>query len=433
MVHKMIGVLTCVFVSLVAAGTAWADGAVYAMTNALGNNQINVYHRAGNGTLTLMQTIATGGGGSGLQLDGTDSLGSQGSLVLDKKHHRLLAVNTESLAEHTVGGSMVGDCQQGTISSFRVAPDGSLLLVDRVLSGGLFPDSLAVDGNLLYVLNAGGPGLNPVCSTSPNITGFKLRPGGEISLLTNATQPINPASSTGTFPTCDPGGFPAGYFDCGMNPPAFRSSPGQVGFTPDDKQLVVTVKATNTIYVFPIERGGIPGTPTVTQAQGPNQPTYFGFAFDREGHLIVSEPFGASPTIPASPASTVSSFAITRSGDLEVISASIPNGQGTSCWVVLEPQRERYAYIADNATSDISSYTVGDDGSLTLLAGSAAVANRPNDMAVAREGNSDFLYVLGSGDGTVDAFQINGDGSLTSLGVAGGLPIGHGAQGLAAY
>jgi 6-phosphogluconolactonase len=73
-------------------------GTVYAMTNALGQNQVLVYHRAKGGTLTLMQTIATGGGGSGTQLDATDSLGSQGSLIFDSGHERLFAVNKETLA-----------------------------------------------------------------------------------------------------------------------------------------------------------------------------------------------------------------------------------------------------------------------------------------------------------------------------------------------
>ena len=47
------------------AGTAWADGAVYAMTNALGYNQVLVVHRSSDGTLSSapVQTIATGGGG----------------------------------------------------------------------------------------------------------------------------------------------------------------------------------------------------------------------------------------------------------------------------------------------------------------------------------------------------------------------------------
>lgn len=64
MLHKMAGLLVCILVGgLVAPGIVWADGAVYAMTNALGNNEIVVYRRASDGTLTFMQRIATGGGG----------------------------------------------------------------------------------------------------------------------------------------------------------------------------------------------------------------------------------------------------------------------------------------------------------------------------------------------------------------------------------
>lgn len=69
------------------AAAAWADGAVYAMTNALGNNEILVYHRTAGGNLsptTPIQTAATGGGGSGLQLSAVNSLASQGSLQLDR-------------------------------------------------------------------------------------------------------------------------------------------------------------------------------------------------------------------------------------------------------------------------------------------------------------------------------------------------------------
>ena len=67
------------------------------MTNALDNNEVKVYHRAGDGTLSLAQTIATGGGGSGLQLAGVDSLGSAGSIQLDPDHrltHRTLSRQT---------------------------------------------------------------------------------------------------------------------------------------------------------------------------------------------------------------------------------------------------------------------------------------------------------------------------------------------------
>ncbi len=128
------------------AGTAWADGAVYAMTNALGNNQILVYHRASNGSLssTPIQTIATGGGGSGLQLAGVDSLGSAGSVQLDEAHQLLFVVNTESASANNGAGTYNQDCSLGTITSFLVASDGTLTFADRVFSGGLFPNSLTV-------------------------------------------------------------------------------------------------------------------------------------------------------------------------------------------------------------------------------------------------------------------------------------------------
>ncbi len=434
MKHKIAGLLLCGFVGWTMTGTAWADGGVYAMTNALGNNEIKVYERAKDGTLTFRQTVATGGGGSGIQLDPTDSLGSQGGLILNQSHHLLFAVNTESVAEDRRNGIDVGDCREGTISSFVVAADGSLTLVDRVLSGGLFPASLAFNGNLLFVLNAGGPGLNPVCGKGPNITGFRVTQNGQLNAIAGSTQSIAPGTSPGSFLNCDPGGgpFPTDEFRCGLNPPAFPRSPAQVGFTPDGRELVVTVKGTNSIYVFPLEAGLLPGTPTITQAAGPNQPTYFGFAFDRRGRLIVSEPFGATPVIPAAPFSAVSSFAITSTGSLEAISADVPNGRGTSCWIALDPSGT-YAYVANNATSDISAYAITRDGGLTLLAANAAVANLPNDMAVASDNGNSFLYVLNSGNGTVGVFRINDDGSLTSLGANGGLPADAGAQGIAAY
>src|SRR5690242_5704803 len=114
------------------ASAAWADGAVYAMTNALGNNEVKVYHRAADGALNLVQTAATGGGGSGLQLAGVDSLGSAGSVQLDPDHRLLFVVNTESAAENNGGGAYNTDCEQGTITSFRVAADGTLTFADRV-------------------------------------------------------------------------------------------------------------------------------------------------------------------------------------------------------------------------------------------------------------------------------------------------------------
>src|SRR5438309_1350158 len=226
MPRKLIRLLVFALCSSVVTTSAWADGAVYAMTNAIGNNEVKVYHRASNGNLSPapVQTIATGGGGSGLQLANVDSLGSAGSIQLDPDHRLLFVVNTESAAENNGVGPYNSDCRQGTITSFRVGDDGSLTFADRVFSGGLFPNSLTVkkrdrdgkggrgddskrhdgdgddNGNLLYVLNAGGP-RTPVChltpntANTPNVTGFSVDSAGHMNPI-DSTQPIDPGPAS---------------------------------------------------------------------------------------------------------------------------------------------------------------------------------------------------------------------------------------------
>ncbi len=404
-----------------AVGTNHATGAVYAMTNAIGNNEITVFSRASDGSLTLVQTIATGGGGSGFQRQGIDSLGSQGGLILDKAHQHLFAVNTETQQANN------DDCQMGTISSFVVGSDGTLTLAGEVSSGGLFPASLTVDGNQLYVLNAGGPGTTPACGVAPNITGFTVGTDGVLTAIAGSTQPIDPG-------TCDGGNFGPG-FECGQNPPAFPRSPAQIGFTPTGDFIIVTVKSTNTIYVFPRDDDGRPLAPTLYQYSGPNQPTYFGFSFDKNGNLLVAEAFGASATIPAPDAGSVSSFAISRrTGTLTPISASVPNEQTTPCWAVVDPNG--HLFVSNNNSDSISSYTIGTDGSLILLdkAAATSVGSGPNDMMLVTDKfNSSFLYANNSGNGTVGAWKVGADGALTPIGTYAGLPANDGAQGLAGY
>ncbi len=437
-------VVACTFAF---APSALADGAVYAMTNALGSNQILVYHRAAAGTLTLVQTIATGGGGSGLQLSAPDSLGSAGSLQLDEEHHLLFAVNTNSASMNNGSGAYNSDCEQGSITSFGVASDGTLTVVAQVSSGGLFPNSLTVKkietwdhGNgwearssyLLYALNAGGPG---TCSENPNITGFRVDNDGHMrSIGSTRTIDPGPLNGTGSGVNCNVGGFsPVLDFYCGLNPPAFPRSPGQVGFTPDGNQLIVTVKGTNSIYVFPVDENGRAGSPTITQAPGPSLPTYFGFTFDKKEHLLLSEAFGASTSIPAGGAGAVSSFTVTGTGKLHTISADVGDAGTAACWVALEPSTGKYLYVSNNLSANVSSYSVGSNGSLTLLAGTATTASGPNDLATAEEGGASFLYVIDALSGTVGAYQINlTNGALTSITGGSGLPT-TGATGIAAY
>jgi len=477
MARNILKLLTYSLLCTLPAAGAWADGAMYAMTNALDNNEILVFHRAANGNLNLAQTVATGGGGSGLQLAAVDPLGSQGSVQLDPDHRFLFVVNTESAAENNGNPNFPynTDCQQGTITSFIVESDGTLTFADRVFSRGLFPNSLTVikrerrhggqdqgdDGqgqgsgragskDLLYVLNAGGPEPPAVCrltpdtANTPNIAGFKVDRAGHMTPI-DSTQPIDPGPATGpaggvSCTAAAAAGFsaltgaPAADFQCGLNPPSFPRSPAQVRFTPDGNQLVVTVKGTNTIYVFPVDRDGNAGNPTISQAPGPALPTFFGLTFDKQEHLLVSDTFGSATSIPAAGAGAASSFTILDNGHLVPISSAVGDGGTAACWIALEPITGKYAYVSNNLSRSISSYTVGNDGTLTLLNGTAASPIGPNDLSLVTEGRASFLYVLASGTGTVAAFQVNlTNGSLTAITGGSGLPAAHSAQGLAAY
>ncbi len=333
------------------------SGRVYTATNAVAGNEIVIYRRASNGSLSPAGRVATNGFGSG------GGLGNQGGLVASKNWRWLFAVNAGS----------------NEISVFSVRR-GLPALVDKVASGGTRPVSLTVHGDLLYVLNGGG---------ANNITGFSIGEWGKLTPIANSTKPLS-AAATG---------------------------PAQIQFTSDGDALVVTEKATNKIDIYAIE-DGIANGPTVRDSNGV---TPFGFAFDKRGHLIVSEAFGGAPNQAA-----LSSYKVSdESSDISVISPSVKDGQSAACWVVVT-KSGRYAYTTNTASGSVSGYRVAQDGSLTLLGdGLTAVIGAgtgPIDAALSK--SSQFLYVLNSGIGTVIGYRVEPDGSLSPIGNVGGLPPG---------
>ena len=144
------------------AEAAGSNGAVYVLGNQTSGNNVLVFARHADGTLAAPVSVSTGGTGTG------GGLGSQGAIVLDESGRHLYAVNAGS----------------NTITSFRVRPNG-LERVDVVDSGGVMPTSIAVDGDLVYVLNAGGDG---------SITGFSAD-DGDLAPLAGSTRPLSGAAT----------------------------------------------------------------------------------------------------------------------------------------------------------------------------------------------------------------------------------------------
>ncbi|HEY0460029.1 MAG TPA: beta-propeller fold lactonase family protein [Pyrinomonadaceae bacterium] len=351
--------------------TNFNSGAVYVLTNQV-QNSIAVFNRNNkDGTLTPAGTFPTGGAGNPVAIPPdppVDPLASQGSLVL--RDNLLFAVNAGS----------------NEISVLRVGKS-SLTLVDKVASGGIRPISLTVYDDLLYVLNEGG---------TPNITGFTIGDDGTLTPIEGSTRPLVGGSS---------------------------ADPAEVGFSPDGSILVVTEKMGNRLDTYTVSEKGLPGAPVANPSSGL---TPFGFAFNDDGYLVVSEAFAIMPG-QGKVSSYEASFA---DGILSVVSGSIPNGQTASCWVVIG-NSGKYAYISNTGSGTISSYYINDDGTLELaraVAGSTGAGSAPIDSALSVNGH--YLYVADNGRQMVHAFALEKDGTLTLIDDDGGLPFGM--QGIAA-
>ncbi|MFF7048103.1 lactonase family protein [Streptomyces griseorubiginosus] len=340
-----------------------AGHAVFVQGNELAGNKIHVFQRGDDGVLAAGGTYATGGKG-GDQVDApTDSLASQGSLVYDDRSRRLLAVNAGS----------------GTVTSFRVR--GRELLDRQVVSsGGDFPSSITVSGSLAYVMNAGGVG---------SVQGFRITDKG-----------LKPLSGS--------------HRSLGLRNkrvPLFSSSPGQVAFTPDGRDLVVTTKSANTLEVFPMLRDGRPAARAVVNRSAGGVP--FAITFDASGHMLVAE----------AEKSTVTRYAVRGDGTLQVLQKPLPNGQETLCWL---ERAGDFFFGGNTGNSTVTGYRTDRQGKLALTdrVGIAAPPSARSqgviDLAVTKDQR--FLYVQNATSGTVDGFRIGRNGSLTKVTTLTGLP-----------
>jgi 6-phosphogluconolactonase (cycloisomerase 2 family) len=366
-------VMTAVFAA-VAVGTfatpAFAENphtqhAVFVQTNDPAGNHIVAYDQHDDGTLTIADTYSTGGNGGALNGAVVDRLASQGSLAFDARHELLYAVNAGS----------------NTVSVFGVDGD-QLSLRGVVPSGGQFPVSVGVHGDLVYVLNARAGG---------SVSGFRVQ--------SDVLAPI--AGSTRAL---------------GLNPaatPEFTTTPGQVGFSPDGRQLLVTTKGNGSdVDVFAVgPDGALSGSPVVNNLPGA---VPFAFDFDRNQNLVLTE---AGPN-------SVESFVLGSDGSLTSL-ASVATGQAATCWVTHIGAH----FYASNAGS--GSLTQVDASARSNLSFVANTATGPGTVDAAVASNGAFLYVQTGGNGGVDAFRVSTDGSLTPIGTTI-VPNSVGGEGIVA-
>ena len=296
-----------------------------------------------------------------------DYLSSQGSLLYEPEQGLLIAVNAGS----------------DSISVFGVL--GARLSLREILpSGGEFPASIAISHDVVYVLDAGGEGA---------VSGYYVV-GGFLVPIPGSTRDLRLGNS---------------------NPPNFLSSPGEVAFSPDGSQLLVTTKfSTNSIDVFHVGPFGllsatpVMNTPSTTQAP-------FALTFAPDGQVVVAQ----------AATSSLATYTLSSDGTLTNVS-TVPDGQSALCWVT---EVGGFYYVANAGSGTVSVYTISFSGPLSLvgIVASTGMDSGTIDMAATPDGST--LYVEAGAAGAVDEFHVNGDGSLTPIGSVTGL--GAGIEGIA--
>jgi 6-phosphogluconolactonase (cycloisomerase 2 family) len=329
------------------------DGAhhvVFVQTDNPAGNQVVAYDRADNGTLSQAGSYPTGGLGGTLTGSVVDHLASQGSLSYDARHRLLYAVNAGS----------------NTVSVFA-ARDDRLRLRQVIGSGGAFPVSIAVRGDLVYVLNALNGG---------SVQGYRVF-FGRLWPMPGSNRPLG----------LDPGATPQ-----------FVNTPGQVAFSPDGAALIVTTKANGSnIDVFKVGFGGWLSASPVVNAEPGTVP--FAITFDQAGHLVIAN----------AGTNALASYVLNADGTVSLIDA-VGTGQAATCWVA---PADGTLYASNAGSGTISGFSASGAGQLTLL-GQTSTDKGTVDASASPGGQ--FLYVQTGGNGIVDEFAVGSGGSLTAIG-----------------
>ena len=329
-------------------------GTLYTASNATDDNQILTFDQMRDGSLKPMRSISTGGKGSG------GGLGNQSGLILTSNRQLLLAVNAGS----------------NEISVFKFN-NNQPKLISKIASGGTRPVSLTVQGDLVYVLNAG----------SDDVTGFYLKENGNLYPIPNSRRALSGKAT----------------------------APAQIRFSPNGQSMVVTEKATNIISTFPVKYGYLGDRISNLS----NAKTPFGFAFDRRGNLLVSEANGGAPN-----SSSISSYDLLENNTLKTLTPSSKTKQTAACWVIVSKDG-KYSYVSNTGSGTISGFEVKPNGSLIGLSpdgitGNTGTGSGPIDLIVSRNGQ--FLSSLNSRNGTISNFKIESNGALKPSPTLSNLP-----------
>jgi 6-phosphogluconolactonase len=363
-------------------------GHMYSQSNGLAGNQIVVWNRLSNGSVKFGGTVNTGGVGAAQQQPGCTATCPQ----LDTDFEVLLTPDRKLLFAVNAGSN--------TISAFRVGANGSLTLAGQTSSNGVFPFSLTLHGNQLYVLN----------TDSTSIAGFTFDSAGALTPIPGSVQKL----------TSD----------------AMPGLSRQIGFDNTGKLLIVTLLMPSEIDTFAVDSNGAAGPASEV---GSTTPFPFGFVFNKANQLVMSQ----VSTLTGE--GNTATYSVTSSGSLAPIDTKSAFG-ALPCWALVSPN-QKFAFVVNTGNgappgSTIASYTMSRSGKLKFLGVSLPQKHEylKTDEFITPDGK--YLYVVGhhstsnagpATDSYLDEYKIASNGVLLPLGSTSSAGIPLGTDGLVGF
>jgi len=289
---------------------------VYVESNvqSLNGNSILAYARKTDGSLQPLAGSPFTTGGTGVQ-DTSFVFGpydSDQNIVIDAQRKLMFAVNSGS----------------DTIAVFRIASDGSLQAIpgSPFPSGGVNPVSLAISGDILFVVNQNGD-LGRLLPVQPNYTTLRILANGSLGPVSSVAGPI--LNQTQAYL---PRGASQGRTRVDL---AFGSSPSQAYLVPGTHLMFGADFRAGLLQSFQYDnRGRLFQRPPTALPVNPNIPRFIS-----QDLRLAEFPLGLAshPRLPLLYVGYVVTnqlgvFSYSRDGDLSFVRA-VPNSGLAICWL----------------------------------------------------------------------------------------------------
>jgi 6-phosphogluconolactonase (cycloisomerase 2 family) len=406
-----------------------ANGHIYLQTNQVRNVVIH-YARAADGTISEVERVPTGGAGSGIykpvsgQESAPNAFESAGSVILTQDHRFLFTTN---------GGD-------NSVSSFAVAEDGKLTLLDVKRTGNVVAGrsgtakSLAYspDSGTLFVLHSFGPDHVRLMSVDGD---GKLTARPEGYTVNTPDKPLRVSTMAVLSP--DRKFLVVGTtFDepAKTNP---DGSPILWAEKPDGTKYSVASNAPDPdgIVVFPVRPDGSLGD-GMFQDGGSGSPFYPAFLHHRPDHFVIGYAVGDGVGL-----ATLDDRGQIATGPVVKIdtSAGLPS---ELCWLAVSPD-DKWVFATNFGYSNISSFRIDGDvisvahdsacpkvpGDGTFRALNGTVSSGPSDSLLSPDGG--YLYQIYANASKLVGYAVQPDGSLSEV-TSAAIPY-NSPQGLAGF